>query len=141
MRAPALTTLPSVIDPTMNVNALVAALEEKTKELAAAESKYQNDMRLAETRRVDQLAEQKQLYDFKIADLLQKSNDQALQLLAVSQKESNALSAGQITDLQQKSWTTQGETQKGGDSWRSLTTILSLLIAAGALAFAVLSRG
>ncbi len=131
---------PNVIDPTKNVEALVAALEKKLQELIEADRRYRDDMREAETRRLDQLAEQRDKYQIRIDDLIERSNQKAVDILARQFDKFEASTSTSLIDLQQKSWATQGEAKRGGAVWGIASVCISVGISAITLAILIFGK-
>jgi hypothetical protein len=135
-----------VIDPTKNVLDLVQALKEmlaelrvadnkRQDELRAAEAKIQNYAREAETRRIDQLAAQKQLFDLELARVLKANVDTSALLLSTQLKEVKTDLQVELRSLNQFRWESAGKGAGLGDAFGYAVGVIGLLVAAGALFF------
>jgi hypothetical protein len=106
------------IDPTKNVLDLVQAA-----------IKRQDDLRDAETRRLNELAAQKLMFDLELAKVLRANQDAASTLLATQLKEVKNDLSDRTAKLEQFRWESGGQ--------RSLIlasgTLISILIALAAL--------
>jgi len=87
------------IDPTKNVLDLVQAA-----------IKRQDDLRDAETRRINELAAQKQTFDLELAKVLRANQDAASTLLATQLKEVKNDLSDRTAKLEQFRWETGGKT-------------------------------
>lgn len=87
------------IDPTKNVLDLVQAA-----------IKRQDDLRDAETRRLNELAAQKQTFDLELAKVLRANQDAASTLLATQLKEVKNDLSDRTAKLEQFRWETGGKT-------------------------------
>lgn len=124
----------AVIDPTRNVLDLVEAAIRRQDDLRAAEAKYQNAMRDAETRRINELASQKQLFDLELARVLRANVDAASLLLATQLKEVKNDLSDRTAKLEQFRWESGG---RGAGQDAIIAYIIAgimFLIAAGTLA-------
>lgn len=99
-----------VVDPTENVLALVDVEKAHAKELREADSNYQDAMREAETRRINELAAQKQTFDLELAKVLRANQDAASMLLATQLKEVKNDLSDRTAKLEQFRWETGGKT-------------------------------
>ncbi len=77
-------------DPSENVKALVEVNERWRDVVRELDNTRQNDLRNAETVRIDQLAAQKQAFDFKISELTRINQEISAQVLAIQVKEVKA---------------------------------------------------
>lgn len=109
------------IDPTKNVLDLVEA-----------ESKYQNGMRDAETRRVNELAAQKLMFDLELAKVLRANQDAASTLLATQLKEVKNDLSDRTSKLEQFRWETGGKSQGVSSIVLGIASAASILIALAA---------
>ena len=130
----------SKIDPTKNVLDLVAAQEKLRDALRAADLKFESEMRAAETRRIDQLAQQKLLFDVEMANVLRANQDAASTLLATQLKEVKTDLSDRTAKLEQFRYETSGKTSGKSDLWGWVFGGVSLLIAAGTF-FLLVLRG
>jgi len=128
----------AVIDPTKNVLDNFAALKEMLAELRTADNKYQNDMREAETRRINELASQKLTFDLELAKILRANQDAAATLLATQLKEVKNDLSDRTAKLEQFRWESGGKSQGVSSIVVVIATGLSILIALGSLAAALL---
>jgi hypothetical protein len=85
------------IDPTKNVLDLVQA-----------ESKYQDAMRDAESKRIDQLAELRQTYEKRIADMLAESVRSTSTLVSNQLVQFQATFDGRVSKLEEFRWSSSG---------------------------------
>jgi hypothetical protein len=122
-----------VIDPTKNVLDLVQALKEMLSELRNADNTYQNHMREAETRRVNDLASQKDKYDLELAKILRANQDAASTLLATQLKEVKTDLQTELRSLNEFRWQSGGKAMGSRDIVLGIATALTLLIALAAL--------
>lgn len=106
------------IDPTENVLALVDAEAKHRDELRVADGKYQDAMREAETRRVNELAEQKQAFDFEMARVLRANMDATTLLLATQVKEVKSDFQVELRGLNQFRYEASGKTTGRDDVWK-----------------------
>jgi hypothetical protein len=88
----------SEIDPTKNVDDLVYAAMRR-----------QDDLRDAETRRLDQLAAQKLMFDLELAKVLRANQDAASMLLATQLKEVKNDLSDRTAKLEQFRWESGGK--------------------------------
>ena len=128
----------AVIDPTKNVLDNFAALKEMLAGLRTADNKYQNDMREAETRRINELASQKLTFDLELAKILRANQDAAATLLATQLKEVKNDLSDRTAKLEQFRWESGGKSQGVSSIVVIIGTGLSILIALGSLAAALL---
>ena len=112
----------SPIDPTKNVLDLVNAAMQR-----------QDDMREAETRRINELAAQKLTFDLELAKILRANQDAAATLLATQLKEVKNDLSDRTSKLEQFRWETGGKSQGISSIILGIATALSLLIALAAL--------
>jgi len=109
----------AVIDPTENVKALNAAEAKRQDDLRGMEAKFQNAMREkeaeiskvardAETRRINELSAQKQLFDLELARVLRSNVDAASLLLATQLKEVKTDISERMTKQEQFRWESGG---------------------------------
>jgi hypothetical protein len=94
-----------VIDPTKNVLDLVAAQEKLRDALRAADLRYDEAMREAETRRIDGLAALRVYYDA----IIEAMRSDSLKLLAEQLKENKAESGSRMGLLEQFRWESGGK--------------------------------
>jgi hypothetical protein len=94
-----------VIDPTKNVLDLVAAQEKLRDALRAADLRYDEAMRDAETRRIDGLAALRVYYDA----IIEAMRSDSLKLLAEQLKENKAESGSRMGLLEQFRWESGGK--------------------------------
>jgi hypothetical protein len=99
-----------VIDPTENVLALVDVQKQHQREKDDLERRYQDAMREAETRRLNELAAQKQTFDLELAKVLRANQDAASTLLATQLKEVKNDLSDRTAKLEQFRWETGGKT-------------------------------
>ena len=123
----------SVIDPTKNVLDNFAALKEMLAELRTADNKYQDDMRGAETRRLNELSAQKLTFDLELAKILRANQDAAATLLATQLKEVKNDLSDRTSKLEQFRWETGGKSQGISSIILAGATAVSILIALAAL--------
>jgi hypothetical protein len=128
----------AVIDPTKNVLDNFTALKEMLAELRAADNIYQNHMREAETRRINELASQKLTFDLELAKILRANQDAAATLLATQLKEVKNDLSDRTAKLEQFRWESGGKSQGVSSIVVIIATGLSILIAIGSLAAALL---
>jgi len=128
----------AVIDPTKNVLDNFAALKEMLAELRTADNNFQNHMREAETRRINELAAQKLTFDLELAKILRANQDAAATLLATQLKEVKNDLSDRTSKLEQFRWETGGKSQGVSSIGVLIATGLSILIAIGSLAAALL---
>lgn len=119
-----------VVDPTKNVEDLVKALEVTLDKLRQADTKYQDAMRDAETRRVNELAALRVQYDSIIEGMRSTALNTTSQLLATALKETKSDLSERMSKQEQFRWESGGKT--GGQA-----QIISWVIAGAAVAFAV----
>ena len=127
-----------IIDPTKNVLDLVAALEKSRDLLRAADLKYQDAMREAETRRINELAAQKLTFDFEMSRVLRASQDAAATLLATSLKEVKNDMSDRMSKQEQFRWESGGKSQGIGAIWAAIIAAAGLLIALGTFVTVIL---
>jgi hypothetical protein len=140
-----------VIDPTKNVLDLVLAAVQRLDDLMAAVVKrqddlrgeknlFQNSMRDAETRRLNELAAQKQSFDFELARILKANSDSSALLLATQVKELKTDVTDRLSKLEQFRYESSGSSSGRGDvfgwvaaGFFAITTMVSLAMAYMAL--------
>lgn len=110
------------IDPTKNVLDLVQAA-----------IKRQDDLRDAETRRINELAAQKLMFDLELAKVLRANQDAASTLLATQLKEVKNDLSDRTAKLEQFRWETGGKSQGTASIILGITTVISISIALAAL--------
>lgn len=109
----------AVVDPTENVKALNAAEAKRQDDLRNMEARFQSamremeaklqsSMRDAETRRVNELAAQKQLFDLELARVLRANVDSAALLLSTQLKEVKTDLSDRTAKLEQFRWESGG---------------------------------
>jgi hypothetical protein len=143
----------AVIDPTKNVLDLVLAavkrlddlIAENTRRLDeahASQDKFQNAMRDAETRRIDQLAAQKQTFDLELARILRANSDASSLLLATQLKEVKTDLSDRTAKLEQFRWESGGSVTGRGDviGWVMAALMFLVALASVAIAFIALQR-
>jgi hypothetical protein len=123
----------AVIDPTKNVLDNFSALKEMLAELRTADNKYQNDMREAETRRINELASQKLTFDLELAKILRANQDAAATLLATQLKEVKNDLSDRTAKLEQFRWESGGKFSGANALW-------GYLIGAAALVYTLYIR-
>jgi hypothetical protein len=114
-----------VIDPTKNVLDLVQALKEMLAELRASDNKYQDGMRDAETRRVDQLAALRVHYE----TIIEGMRTNSLKLLAEQLKEHKAEAGSRTSLLEQFRWESGGKFSGANTLWALLVGVVGVVIA------------
>jgi hypothetical protein len=129
-----------VIDPTKNVLDLVEAERKHRDTLRDADASFQNAMREAESRRVNELATQKQIFDIELAKVLRANQDAASTLLATQLKEVKNDISDRTAKLEQFRYETSGKSSGNRDIWGWLFGGISLVIAAGTF-FILVLRG
>lgn len=131
-----------VIDPTKNVLDLVTAAIRRQDDLRDAETKFQSvvrdmearfqsAMRDAETRRVNELAVQKQLFDLELARVLRANVDSAALLLSTQLKEVKTDLSDRTAKLEQFRWETGGKSAGTGEVIAYLIAAFMGLVALG----------
>jgi hypothetical protein len=139
-----------VIDPTENVKALNAAEAKRQDDLRNMEAKFQNAMREkeaeiakvardSETRRVNELASQKQLFDLELARVLRSNVDSAALLLSTQLKEVKTDLSDRTAKLEQFRWETGGKSAGTGEVIAYLVAVFMGLIAFGGLTVAFIN--
>jgi hypothetical protein len=132
-----------VIDPTKNVLDAVAsegryqdgmreAGEKLQNALREEESKFQTALREAETRRINELAAQKQTFDLELAKVLRANQDAASTLLATQLKEVKNDLSDRTAKLEQFRWESGGKTTGASNlaGW-IVAAIMALIAVAG----------
>jgi len=119
-----------VIDPTKNVEDLVKALDATLDKLRTADNKYQDAMREAETRRIDQLAALRVQYDEIIEGMRSTALKDTSMLLATQLRDVKVELADRMSKMEQFRWETGGRGM-------GQAQIISWVIAGAAVAFAV----
>lgn len=108
-----------VIDPTENVLALVDVEKNHARELREADNnyheamrewheKFQSALREAETRRVTELSNQKQVFDLELAKVLRANQNDASTLLATQLMEVKKDLSDRTSKLEQYRWEAGG---------------------------------
>src|SRR4029453_7160503 len=118
-----------VIDPTKNVLDLVAAQEKLLLMLRETDLKHLNDMRDAETRRVNELAAQKMMFDLEMARSLRAGQDAASTLLATQLKEVKTDIQSELRSLNQFRWESGGKLSGAAGLWAGIIAIVGIAIA------------
>jgi hypothetical protein len=114
------------IDPTKNVLDLVEAAIRR-----------QDDLRAAETRRVNELAELKEKHDRIVADILTEQVKSTSQLISTQLDRLTTTMTERIAALERFRWEVGGKQQGIGTVVLAITTGLSVVIAFGGLAVAL----
>ncbi len=114
-----------VVDPTENVKALNAAEAKRQDDLRTMEARYQNAMRDAETRRVNELATQKQSFDFELARILRANVEEKSTLLATQLTAVKADLDVRMTKQEQFRWESGGRSDQV--AW--IVTVVAVLAA------------
>lgn len=122
-----------VVDPTKNVLDLVNAESKYQDAMRVAASIRQDELREAETRRVNELAAQKLMFDLELAKVLRANQDAASTLLATQLKEVKNDLSDRTAKLEQFRWETGGKSQGVGTLVMGLATVTSIAIALAAL--------
>lgn len=91
----------AAVDPSKNVLDSLLAAVTRLNDLLAAGFRRQDDLRDAETRRVDQLAAQKQVFDLELARGIRANADANALLLATQVRELKTDTSDRITKLEQ----------------------------------------
>lgn len=107
-----------MIDPTQNVLDLVKA-----------ESKYQDAMRQAETRRIDDLASMRVHYE----GIIEVMRTNSLKLLADQLKENKADSSERMSKMEQFRWESGGSSRSFKEGWGYLVGLIGIGAALAAL--------
>jgi hypothetical protein len=115
------------IDPTKNVLDLVQAAIQR-----------QDDLRDAETRRLNELAGQKLTFDLELAKILRANQDAAATLLATQLKEVKNDLSDRTSKLEQFRWESGGKSQGVSATGAFIVSMLSTVIAVGTLLVLVL---
>src|SRR6185369_9944609 len=102
-------------------------------ELRTSDGKYQDAMREAETRRINELAAQKQTFDLELAKVLRANQDAAATLLATQLKEVKNDLSDRTAKLEQFRWETGGKSQGVSSLILGAISVTSILIALAAL--------
>lgn len=137
----------SVVDPTENVKALNAAEAKRQDDLRGMEARiqsalresdarFQSAMRDAETRRVNELAAQKQLFDLELARVLRANVDSAALLLSTQLKEVKTDLSDRTAKLEQFRWESGGRGAGIGDVAGWLLAAFMGLVAVGSMIIA-----
>lgn len=124
------------IDPTKNVLDLVAAQEKLRDSLRDADNRFQAALRDAETRRVNELATQKQQFDLELSKLLREGAEKQATLLATQLKEVKTDLSDRVARLEQFRWESGGR----GDVVSWLPALMALLISVSMFAFFLIDR-
>jgi hypothetical protein len=122
-----------IIDPTKNVLDLVEAAIRRQDDLREKDKEFQTQLREAETRRINELAAQKQTFDLELAKVLRANQDAASTLLATQLKEVKNDLSDRTAKLEQFRWETGGKSQGSSSIILGLATLISILIAFGSL--------
>jgi len=123
-----------VIDPTKNVLDLVSAGRDADAKLREADLRYFERMREADTRRIDDMAALRVYYD----NIIEGMRAESIKLLAESVKENKAEAGTRMALMEQYRWETGGKSLGISGVIVIIATGLSILIAFGGLAVAVL---
>ena len=115
------------IDPTKNVLDLVQAAIQRQDDLREAEAKFQNALRDAETRRINELAVQKQAFDLELAKVLRANLDGQALLLATQLKELKTDLQSEIRLLNQFRWESGGKSTGQGELWAVLVGVVGIV--------------
>lgn len=139
------------IDPTKNVLDLVREAIKRQDDLREMESRFQTalresevkfqksisdfekSMRDAETRRINELASQKQLFDLELARVLRANVDSAALLLSTQLKEVKTDLSDRTAKLEQFRWETGGKSAGMSDILGWLVAAVMGVIALGGL--------
>jgi hypothetical protein len=127
----------AVIDPTENVKALNAAEAHRQDGLRDAEARLQNALREAdaklqsalreaETRRINELAAQKQSFDLELARVNRAALDSSALLLATQVKELKTDSSERTAKLEEFANQQRGRSSGASDIWGLIYAVLGL---------------
>jgi hypothetical protein len=119
------------IDPTKNVLDLVEFERKHRDTLRATDLNHAKELMAAETRRVNELAAQKQTFDLELAKVLRDNQDAASTLLATQLREVKNDLSDRTAKLEQFRWETGGKSQGVGFS---AAVVVQILISAAAIA-------
>jgi len=122
-----------VIDPTKNVLDLVEAGRQAAAELRDADLKYEDAMREAETRRINELAAQKLMFDLELAKVLRANQDAASTLLATQLKEVKNDLSDRTAKLEQFRWESGGKFSGANALWGYIIGLAGALMIAWTL--------
>jgi hypothetical protein len=146
----------AAVDPSKNVldallaavtrlNDLMVAAAKRSDDLRKADNQYQTSMREAETRRVDQLGAQKQVFDLELARINRANADASALLLASQVKELKTDSAERMGKLEEFANQQRGRSSGSSDTvgWiaAGVFGVLMLLVAIAGLIFSIMERG
>jgi hypothetical protein len=138
-----------VIDPTENVLALVDVEKQHAQELRIADNKYnetirnlnakfQDALRHAETRRIDQLAALRVQYDVIIEGMRSTSLNTTSQLLATQLREVKLDLSDRTAKLEQFRWETGGKSTGLGQFSGIIVQVITSLASIAAIITAVI---
>jgi len=125
------------IDPTKNVLDLVRAESAHRDSLRDADNRFQNAMREAETRRLNELAAQKLTFDFEMSRVLRANQDATATLISTSLQEVKNDLSERMSKQEQFRWESGGKQQGIGALAATAFSVISLAIALGSLGFMV----
>ncbi len=138
------------VDPTKNVLDLVTAAIRRQDDLREAENRLQNAMREAEakrlsdlraadttaadraagaeTRRVNELAQQKQAFDLELARINKSSLDSSALLLASAVKELKTDFSDRTAKLEQFANEQRGRSSAGSETWALIGVLVAIVV-------------
>lgn len=132
----------AVIDPTKNVLDLVEAAIGRQDDLRNAETVRFNEKIEAETRRINELAAQKQTFDLELAKVLRANQDAASTLLATQLKEVKNDLSDRTAKLEQFRWEAGGKSQGFGAFGGVIVQVItSIGVAAAVIGVVLATRG
>lgn len=128
------TALP--IDPTKNVLDTVSAAVQRQDDLRDAEARYQNAMREAESRRLEQRMADDRYYGERIAGMLAKSVENTSALLSKQVEQTQAGLNVRVTELEKNRYESSGKSAGVQASWG---VIIGAVAAGGGIVGAIVA--
>ncbi len=119
----------TIIDPTKNVLDVVEAERQRQDSLREAESRYQNEMRAAAVKRLDDLTAQARFYQTEIAVMLAKSVESTSSLVSTQLLQIQTILNERVSKLEQFRYESSGRGTGLSAGWGYLIGAATLVVA------------
>lgn len=130
---PSKNVLDALLAAVTRLNDLMNAAEKRDNDLRAVDIKYQDALREAETRRVNELAAHKQNFDSELARIIRADQDSNALLLAGQVKDLKVDTGDRMSKLEEFANQQRGRSEGGAVVWYVISIAVGLLIAVGGI--------